>query len=224
MKSSRLLHRRREPPDAHVGVEKQGCNFGAVEQVVEIVGARLQLPHLDLELAVDGVQLLVERLQLLLRGLQLLVRGLQLLVDRLDLFVRGLQLLVGGLHLLGKEPQLLAGRMQLGLQLTLREPLRGRGRRLPSWCRLTLQEAHRQHAVGGGRPERPDHEPDGMQRPAAPDAGVDRAFLVVMDRLLHRRAQRRLQALAREGKQVGRSARRRAAGGSRRSDRGTRTR
>ena len=91
-------------------------------------------------------------------------------------------------------PQLVAERIQLLLELALggavaaaAAPLDGRHGRLVRG--LALDEAHEQRALGPRRgPERPDREPDRVERPAAPDAAVDRHLLVPGDRPLHRRA------------------------------------
>ena len=77
---------------------------------------RLSSSLRDVQLLVDGVQLLVGRLQLLLGGVELLVGALQLLVARQDLLVGRLQLLVGGFELLDDRLQVLAAGGQLALQ------------------------------------------------------------------------------------------------------------
>ena len=90
---------RREPLDAVLTVDAQRRDFGAGQQIVEIVVGVLELAHLRLELSVDRAELLIERLQLLPRRLQFLVRGLQFLVD--------------GHHLLVRHPGLLERRLEL---------------------------------------------------------------------------------------------------------------
>ena len=198
------LHRRREPADAEAAIEEQRRDVGAVEQVVEIVGARLELADLGLELAVDRIELLVERLQLLLGGLELLVRGLQLLVDRPDLLVGRLQLLVRRLHLLDAEAEILAGGVELALQLVLARrlaDLAGPGPLVAA--RLALAEAHQQPERGiAPGSERRDHYAHRMQRIAAADLGVAGGLAAFVDGLAHRHAQHRLQALARHRQQV----------------------
>ena len=60
------VDRRREPADLKPAVEEDRRDVGAGQQIAQIVGRRLELLDLALELIVDGVQLLVQRLQLLL--------------------------------------------------------------------------------------------------------------------------------------------------------------
>ena len=78
--------------------------------------ARCMLDGL-VELTVEGGELLVERLQLLLGGFQFLVGRLQLLVDRHRLFVGGGQLVIGCLEVVDCAFQLLAGGVELLLEL-----------------------------------------------------------------------------------------------------------
>jgi hypothetical protein len=107
--------------------------------------------------------------------------------------------------LLERESELLAGRVQLRFQLTFRAALLDGARRACLGNRLALEEAHRQHAlISARRPERPDGDPHRMQRAAASDAGVGHDLLLLVDRELHHRAQRRVQALARQSEQIGR--------------------
>ena len=111
------FRRRREEADVEIAVEEQRRDAGAVQDVLQIVGrAALPLQRL-LKLAVEGGELLVERLQLLLRGHQLLVGRLELLVDRHRFFVDRLLLLVGDLEVADGALQLLAGGVELVLEL-----------------------------------------------------------------------------------------------------------
>jgi hypothetical protein len=121
---------------------------------------------------------------------------------RPDLFVRGLQLLVRRLHLLDREAQILPGRKQLRFELAAREgflDLAGPVR----FGRLPLEETHREHAFRAAPAfERADHEPNGLERSAAPHAAGGRDFLVFGDRPLHGPAQRRLEAVARQARRL----------------------
>ncbi len=89
--------------------------------------------ELQLQLAVDGLQLLVDRLQLLLAGLELLRGRAVLLVDRLELFVGGAQLLGGALRFLARGVQVLLRQLELRPQpahdLVARRTAIGRGQR-----------------------------------------------------------------------------------------------
>jgi hypothetical protein len=97
------------------------------------------------------------------------------------------------------------GRVQLRLELNLPAALLDRAQWARLGNRLALEEANRQHAlICARRPDRSDGDPDGLQCAATSDAGVGHDLLLLVDRPLHRRAQRRLQALAREGEQIGR--------------------
>ena len=111
------LCRRREEPDVELAVEEQRRDVRAVEDVLQIVRcAALPFERL-LKLAVEGGELFIERLQLFLRGHQLLVGRLELLVDRHRLFVDRRLLLVGDLEVADRALQLLAGRLELPLEL-----------------------------------------------------------------------------------------------------------
>ena len=71
-----------EEADIEIGVEKDGCDVGAVEHVLQVFrGCALAIQRL-LELVVERIELLVERLQFFLGGEQLLVGGLIFLVER----------------------------------------------------------------------------------------------------------------------------------------------
>ena len=107
----------REQLDPKAGVQEDGGDVGAVEQIGHVVRGRLHLLDLLVKLVVDGAQLLVERLQLLLGGLQLLVGGLEFLVHRHDFFVRRLEFLVGTFQLLDGALQVIARGLQLLLEL-----------------------------------------------------------------------------------------------------------
>src|SRR6185312_201772 len=98
----------REAFDAQMGIEEQRTDVGRRHQILQIaVRARNRL-QLQLQFAIDGLQLLVDRLQLLLAGLELLRGGAVFFVDRLQLFVRCTQLLIRGVGFLadGAQPRL----------------------------------------------------------------------------------------------------------------------
>ena len=118
-----------------VAVQEQRRDAGAVQDVLQIVGRAALAFERFLELAVEGGELLVERLQLLLRGHQFLVGRLELLVDRHRFFVDRLLLLVGDLEVVDGALQLLAGGVELPLELgDPREVIRRLGRLGPACC------------------------------------------------------------------------------------------
>ncbi len=107
----------REETDLEIGVEEQHRDLRAVHRVSQVVGGGALLLDGLVELTVEGGELLVERLQLLLGGFQFLVGRLQLLVDRHRLFVGGGQLVIGCLKVVDCALQLLAGGVELLLEL-----------------------------------------------------------------------------------------------------------
>ena len=93
------LRGRREEPDIEIEVEKQRCNIGAVEHVLQIVGGRALPLQRFLKLRVESGEFLIERLQFFLRRQQFLVRRLEFLVDGQRLFVDGLLFFTGNLQI-----------------------------------------------------------------------------------------------------------------------------
>jgi hypothetical protein len=77
--------------DHQVLVEKDGAQFGAQQQFVQLG----QFDDLALVLGVDRIEFLVDRLQLFIGGLQLLHRGLQVLAGELQLLLQILNALSG---------------------------------------------------------------------------------------------------------------------------------
>jgi hypothetical protein len=106
----------RPPLDAHVVVEKDRRDLGALDEILNVVVHPQQLIVLAAELGVDRLELLVDRLHLLLCRFELLVRGLQLLIDRLILFGARAGVLVGALRRVDRHVELLLRPEQLVLQ------------------------------------------------------------------------------------------------------------
>ena len=99
-------------------VEEDRRDFGAVEDILQIVGGDALLLHGLVQLAVEGGQFLIERLQLFLRRFQLFIGGLEFLVHRHGFFVDRLLLLVGELEVADGALQLLPRGVELLLELS----------------------------------------------------------------------------------------------------------
>ena len=108
---------RRVALDAQLAVEEDRRDLGRRDQVLQVVVDLAGLVDLDLQLVVDGGQLLVHRLELFLAGLELFGRGAQLLVDGLQFLVGRLQLLGGRLGLLETLLQVLLLPVELRLEM-----------------------------------------------------------------------------------------------------------
>ncbi len=57
---------RRKAPDAQLGVQKEGRDLGAVQQVLQVAVDAVEVLHLSSEFGVHRLQFFVERLQFLL--------------------------------------------------------------------------------------------------------------------------------------------------------------
>jgi hypothetical protein len=112
----RMSRQRRDAPDPPRRVERDHRNVRASEKIVKVVRRPCDVGVPLMELLVDRGELLVDRLELLGRRLELFVRALELLVARQDLFVGRGQAVVDHVLSFDHRVQVLAGRIELGLQ------------------------------------------------------------------------------------------------------------